>query len=275
MQCQANASPLPRTPTATSHPRTRNCHPGRYNSHVHDRIAARLLRLNREFYQSFAEPFAESRGRLQPGVLHALEDVPVRASILDLGCGNGELARELDRRGHRGAYLGLDSSPGLLKLARRGTGPERRFVQTDLADPGWTQELSSEADDGAFERVFAFSLLHHLPGAALRERVIAEVRTLLSEGGKFVFSTWNFLASQRLRRRIVRWEEIGLSASEVDEGDFLLDWRRGGYGLRYVHNFSHAELEALAWETGFSIALTYLSDGEGGRLGRYHVWEKR
>jgi len=38
-------------------------------------------------------------------------------SILELGCGNGELARELATRGHRGPYLGLDFSLPLLREA--------------------------------------------------------------------------------------------------------------------------------------------------------------
>jgi hypothetical protein len=33
-------------------------------------------------------------------------------------------------------------------------------------------------------------------------------------------------------------------------------------------------LEAIARETGFTVLETYHSDGEGGRLGIYQVWEK-
>ncbi|HIE48053.1 TPA: class I SAM-dependent methyltransferase, partial [Candidatus Bipolaricaulota bacterium] len=36
---------------------------------------------------------------------------------LDLGCGNGELARDLARRRFRGAYLGLDFSDALSMAA--------------------------------------------------------------------------------------------------------------------------------------------------------------
>ena len=48
--------------------------------------------------------------------------------------------------------------------------------------------------------------------------------------------------------------------------------RLGGRGLRYVHLFDEAELGCLAAEAGLVIADTYLSDGEGGRLGLYQVW---
>jgi hypothetical protein len=58
----------------------------------------------------------------------------------------------------------------------------------------------------------------------------------------------------------------------VDAGDYLLDWRQGGSGLRYVHHFDEAELSALAATTGFRVLETFYSDGEGGRLGLYQVW---
>ena len=58
-------------------------------------IAAKLLQLNAEFYQTFAVQFSATRQRIQPGVQRILKTVDPRAHILDLGCGNGELARVL------------------------------------------------------------------------------------------------------------------------------------------------------------------------------------
>ena len=69
-----------------------------------------LLQLNAEFYQTFAIQFSDTRQRLQPGVLRMLEKISSQAAILDLGCGNGELARILAQKGFRGYYVGLDFS---------------------------------------------------------------------------------------------------------------------------------------------------------------------
>jgi 2-polyprenyl-3-methyl-5-hydroxy-6-metoxy-1,4-benzoquinol methylase len=63
---------------------------------------ARLIELNREFYMRFGDSFSATRHRIQPGVRRVLEMLKGDESILDLGCGNGELARELAKRGHRG-----------------------------------------------------------------------------------------------------------------------------------------------------------------------------
>ncbi|HEY46167.1 MAG TPA: class I SAM-dependent methyltransferase [Anaerolineae bacterium] len=245
---------------------------------MQDAIVDQLLALNRRFYQTFAEQFAETRGRLQPGVSSTLADFPPEATILDLGCGIGEVANELFRRGHEGYYLGIDFSTTLISIARgRCEHPSAHFQQSDFADPSWVGKLlkfSQLHRVATFDRVLAFATLHHLPSNALRSRVLTQVRDLLAEGGHFVHSNWNFMASPRLQARIVPWSEVDLDESDVEMGDYLLDWRRGGYGLRYVHHFSEGELQELAASTSFQVVKTFYSDGEGGRLGLYQVWEK-
>ena len=80
-------------------------------------ITKQLLDLNRRFYTEYGREFSATRERLQTGVLHVIESLRGDETILDLGCGNGELARTLSRRGHHGSYLGLDFS---LPLRPRG-----------------------------------------------------------------------------------------------------------------------------------------------------------
>jgi tRNA (uracil-5-)-methyltransferase TRM9 len=244
---------------------------------MRDETVTRLLDLNKQFYQTFAEQFAETRGRLQPGVLRTLANIPPEATTLDLGCGIGEVANELKRLGHSGFYLGMDSNESLLSIARgRSENPSAHFFQSDFAEPSWLSKLLWFAQPHrvtAFDRVLAFATLHHLPSNALRSRVLTQVRDLLAEGGHFVLSNWNFIASPRLLARVIPWSEVDVDEKDVDTGDYLLDWRRGGYGLRYVHHFSEEELAKLARSTGFHVIETYYSDGEGGRLGLYQVWE--
>jgi len=199
--------------------------------------------------------------------MRILEELNGGESILDLGCGNGELARRLARCGFTGRYLGLDSSRVLLQEVGKLPG-NFAFAEADLAAPGWEKMI-----DTPFDFVFCFAVLHHIPSRELRVEILDKVRNLLEPGGRFVHSEWQFLASQKLKGRIQPWSEIGLSAADVDPGDALLDWRSGGGGLRYVHAFDEAELDALAKATRFRVRETFRSDGESQQLGLYQVWE--
>ena len=242
--------------------------------------ADRLVALNYRFYQSFAAPFSETRLRLQPGVTRLLEEIPLDARILDLGCGGGALAGVLAQRGQTGPYLGLDFSEELLEAAQisvelleasKSLAGEYAFKQVDLTDPTWAETLRPEP----FDCILAFAILHHIPGTELRARLLTQIHKYLAPNGNLLLSNWQFLNSERLRDRIQPWERAGISADNVDAGDALLDWRRGGEGLRYAHQFTEAELAALAKETDFSIHDTFYADGEGGNLGLYQVWGPR
>lgn len=236
---------------------------------MQDAFAERLIALNKQFYQALAQPFSASRARPQAGVLRVLETVPAGASILDLGCGNGVLAAELARRGHTGRYLGLDFSTELLSAARqRAVSLEAEFAQIDLSAADWAGGVSA-----GFDFVFAFAVLHHIPGQTRRLSFLRQARTLLRDAGRLALSNWQFLNSPRLRARIQPWEAVGLRASDVDRDDYLLDWRGGGSGLRYAHHFSQEELAALAAEAGFTVQESFLSDGAGGNLGLYQWWK--
>ena len=231
-------------------------------------VAARLIRLNRDFYNRFGADFSATRQRLQPGVTRLLPTLARDAAILDLGCGNGELARALARNGHRGPYLGLDFSVPLLSDASAlPEGFNARFLEADL-----TSEWTLNVERLTFNVVTCFATLHHIPSRELRLNLLKTVKTLLAPDGKFILSNWQFLNSDKLRARIQPWERIGLSTHDVDEGDYLLDWRRGGEGLRYAHQFSEGELAELAAQCGFTVADSFYSDGEGGRLGLYQTW---
>ncbi|QYK51314.1 MAG: class I SAM-dependent methyltransferase [Anaerolineales bacterium] len=241
-------------------------------------VAQQLIALNREFYQTHAEAFSATRGRLQMGTVRVLEGVAVDARILDLGCGNGGVAVQLAASGHQGGYVGLDFSEGLLQAARQRLaghpGYPAEFMQADLSGE-WAANLS-----GGFEVVFAFAVLHHIPGRELRLAFLRQVRGILKAGGSetrpyegcFIHSNWQFMRSPKLAARVQPWAAAGLEESQVDSGDYLLDWRSGGTGLRYVHQFSEEELAGLAAEAGFRVHELFYSDGSTGDLSLYSIW---
>ena len=232
-----------------------------------------LLRVNRAFYQNLAASFAATRPRPQPGVVRALTAIDRQASVLDAGCGHGLAALQLARAGHRGRYLGLDSSERFVEMARRRVATSwAQFHVADLAEPGWQ---GADGIDQPFDWVLAFAVLHHLPDGALRRRVVDDLHSVLSSKGRALVSVWDFPQSARMRRRIVPWDTIGLKDADVEPGDALLEWRHEGHGLRYVHNFTPDDLADLAAGGGFTVISEYRSDGEGGRLGLYQIWRRK
>ena len=245
-----------------------------YNHRVNAAAAERLLEINRRFYSERGGDFSETRLRIQPGVRRLLQDLRGDETILDLGCGNGGLARELSQRRHRGRYVGVDLSIPLLEHARRGRYDfPVSFIQADLirlSDAAY-QLPADVAVTGAWSLIAAFAVLHHIPGTHHRLNLLKWVRGWLGEGGSFLHSHWQFSSSPRMQNRIQPWAEVDLQI-DVDERDFLVDWRRGGRAYRYVHEFTQAELTQLAADSGFTVSETFRSDGADGRSGLYQIW---
>ena len=235
------------------------------------RTAVHLLQINHDFYHRFGDSFSATRHRIQPGVRRVLGFLQGDEAILDLGCGNGEVARELAKRGHTGSYLGVDFSLPMLREANsQPEGFPAKFLEADIT------QFSALRDklfvDGNWSVIMAFAVLHHIPSRELRLGVLRIVRELISSDGLFIHSNWQFLNSQKLKARIQPWEAAALPRSAVDEGDYLLDWRNGGQGLRYVHHFDETELESLANDSRFRVVDSFYSDGEQSRLGLYQIW---
>lgn len=245
---------------------------------MNELTATKLHILNRQFYQTFAASFSSTRKRIQPGVQKIIDGMTLPSAILDLGCGNGYLASELVRRGYDCTYTGLDSSQELLGIARQSCPPAGHifFLHADLVEAGWHAVLDTLPDGWGsppFDVIFSFAFLHHVPGAGTRLEILRQIHSLLAPNGLFVHSEWQFLNNPRMRSRIQDWDTIGLSSQDIDRGDYLLDWRHGGLGLRYVHEFNEEELAHMASDTQFSIRSTFYSDGEGGKQSIYQSWQ--
>lgn len=254
-----------------------------YNWDMHPEVLQKLRTINKEFYQRFGEAFAETRRRIQPGVARVLERYIHDGDWLDIGCGSGALSQAWIKHGLKGSYTGIDFSQPLLREAERSLAehvsePEARFSfkRIDLMEENWWGDFPP----GSFDGVLAFAVLHHVPGAGVREGLLQQIAELIQPGGCFIHSEWQFQHSPKLVARIQPWSLVGLSQEDVEEGDTLLDWRHqvsgreDEPGLRYVHLFSRTELSQLAETCGFGIVDEFESDGAGEKLGLYQVWRK-
>jgi SAM-dependent methyltransferase len=120
--------------------------------------------------------------------------------LLDLGCGTGNHALPLARRGH--TVLGVDRSPGMLARARTKAATENPepSVAFHLAD-------IRKLDLGQrFEAVLMmFTVLGYQFEDADLTAALAAVRGHLERGGLFIFDVWNgraVLADRPGERRI-------------------------------------------------------------------------
>jgi SAM-dependent methyltransferase len=239
-----------------------------------DETIERLLDLNRDFYASFAEHFAASRSLSDPALTSILPYLPHGATILDVGCGNGRLALLLDRERPGSEYVGVDAIPGLIDEARARAGQLPRtdvtFRIVDVTRRGWTDDLPHVP----FDCVVILAVLHHLPDFNLRARVLGDVAGILKPRGYAIVSTWRFLAHQRMRRKIVDWDEVGIGEADLESGDYLLDWQRGGRGLRYCHLVDEQEVERLAAASGFVVRETFRAGGREGDLSLFAILDR-
>jgi len=237
-------------------------------------VANRLLRLNREFYDRFADSFTESRTALNPGIRRAMELLPGGSRLLDVGCGNGRVLQGLLRRGAEerlAEYVGVDFSERLLGLAR-GHETAARWVKADLSAAGWPRH--SALRGRRFDCALCLAVLHHIPGPRRRLRLLREIHGLLRPRGRMVLSVWQFLHLERMRRKIVPFSTIGLTGRAVERGDLLIDWNRCGRGLRYVHHFEPGEVERLCARAGFIVRGSYRDDGRSGDMSLYLVCDR-
>jgi SAM-dependent methyltransferase len=244
----------------------------------------KLLDINHQFYQKFGDAFAATRRRIQPGIYHLLATLPKHGHWLDLGCGSGALSQVWIEQGRTGSYTGLDFSRPLLKEARRGlaeqTLPEDlsvNFFEADLLDDHWVAAAPREQYDG----VLCFAAMHHIPGHDNHLKLVSAARALLPAGGLFIHSNWQVQNSPKLMARVQPWSLVGIQDQDVEAGDTLLDWRfalpgqADQIGYRYVHLFTEDELSELAAASDFAVLDSFYSDGSGGRLGLYQIWQAR
>ncbi len=68
---------------------------------------------------------------------------------------------------------------------------------------------------------------------------------------------------------------VDINQADVDPKDYLLTWRRDGYGLRYVCLIDEEETATLAGAAGLKIVNQFRSDGKEGNLSLYTVLEPK
>lgn len=113
--------------------------------------------------------------RLQPG-----------ESVLDVGCGTGTLAIEIQPRvGAAGRVVGID--PGVKQIAWAQSKAARRQLPIEF-QTGVIERL--DFPEAAFDAVLSTIMMHHL-GDGLKQQGLAEIRRVLKPGGRLVIADFN------------------------------------------------------------------------------------
>jgi SAM-dependent methyltransferase len=193
-------------------------------------------------YDSIAEGYAaENETSLlnayyeRPAMLELAGNVAGRR-ILDAGCGSGPLSAALRDRG--AVVTGIDSSAGMLELARRRLGGDADLRVVDLADP-------LPFADGAFDDVIASLVLHYLEDWG---PTLAELRRVLAPGGRLLVSVEHPFAIHLMHRLAGDKTDYFQTRSRTEE------WTLGGQTaqLTFWDRPLHAMIDAFT-TAGFRI----------------------
>jgi tRNA (cmo5U34)-methyltransferase len=100
-------------------------------------------------------------------------------SVLELGTGTGETARRVLDRHPDAQLVGIDASPGMVKVARESLPTDRvRLLVGRLEDP---------LPEGPFDLVVSCLAVHHLEGTGKAD-LFRGIARKLTPGGRFVLA---------------------------------------------------------------------------------------
>ena len=146
-----------------------------------------------------AIPYGVDQVQIAVRAIHHFGVRPTR--FIDLGCGDGYLARViLSHFPHAEAIL-IDHSPAMLQRARAAMQPYRavRIIEGDLAD-----SLLTWVEPESVELVIAGYSIHHLPHERKRS-LYEEIFTVLKPGGMFLNIEHVASASPEIERL---WDDV-------------------------------------------------------------------
>ena len=117
----------------------------------------------------------------RPHVIEKLQPLPDR-HVLDLGCGEGFVSRQLKAAG-AASVLGIDLSKGMIDQARAEEMRNPQGIEYRKGDASNLQGLP----EAAFDRIAAIFLFNYL-GSDAMTNVLRRVRAWIAPGGRFVFT---------------------------------------------------------------------------------------
>lgn len=248
-------------------------------------VIKQLNVINQNFYQTVTEPFSNSRSyywqgwnKLVPYVQELTKD-RTRIKILDVGCGNGRFGLFLREQIPEDyiQYVGVDNSDKLLAIAKKQYEPfrmEPKFITLDLVDCLLNDTLVEKLSEYHAHFISLLGVLHHIPSLELRQKLISDLGKILIRNGYLAFTTWNFMESEKLKKKIMSPEKVEINKEELEPHDVILDWQRGLTAYRYCHYTDKNERRELIKNSGLNEVSQFTADGKTGKLNTYVVLKR-
>lgn len=141
--------------------------------------------------------------------------------VLEVGCGIGTAAQSFIEAG--ALYTGIDISPKSIELAKKrlGDGGDVKVAdaQTDLVD------------EGVYDLVYSFGVLHHIPNLS---KALENIRRSLKPGGVF---------------KLMMYAENSWKKMCIDAG---LDQYEAQSGVPIAHTYTKDEITHILTNHGFT-----------------------
>ncbi len=205
--------------------------------------------------------------------------------FLDLGCGNARFANFLRQNLQpeflqRTSYTGVDFSNEFLDNFDKEISGS--FENLELLNIDILKDLD-KLKSQKFDCIVLFGLIHHIPSVEIRNNFIKEVSELLSENGILVFTTWEYMNSSRLSKRVLDLgtlesqevlRSLNINKNELEHGDNILDWIKVTKSYRYSHSFEVVEIKEYLANANLELRREFYNDGRSSRRNKYYICGK-
>lgn len=181
-----------------------------------------LNEVNRKLVEFYSIP--SGREEYQ-GMLNSLDDMPPpndyanyilnylvkknAPTILEVGCANGRIFRQLRQSGYTGSYTGMEVAEYIIEQNKK------RHTDADWVTAG---AYSIPFENEKFDLCFAFFVLEHL---VYPEKALVEMMRVVKKGGELVLVFPDFVKSGRLASQQLGLSVEGTAMGKLKKGKVL------------------------------------------------------